>query len=125
MKDLKIFEPAMCCETGVCGVDADMVLITFTADIDWLKKQGVTVQRFNLAQEPAAFIKDPLVKSEIKKHGENCLPLLMVDNSVASRGRYPDRKTLAEMAGLEATVLSSNISPSDSQTGCGCGSNSC
>ncbi len=125
MNNFKIFEPAICCETGVCGVDADTVLITFTADIDWLKKQGVTVQRFNLAQEPAAFIKDPLVKSEITKHGESSLPLLMVDNTVVSRGIYPDRKTLAELAGLESLVLSSDISTSGDQTGCGCGSSSC
>ncbi len=125
MSKLKIYEPAMCCETGVCGVDADAVLITFTADIEWLKKQGVSVERFNLAQEPAAFISDTQIKAEINEKGETCLPLLMLEDRIISRGSYPDRSQLTALTGLEISTLISESPVIESQTDCGCGSGSC
>ena len=47
----QIFDPAMCCSSGVCGVDVDPPLITFAADVDWPKRQARTIERFNLAQQ--------------------------------------------------------------------------
>jgi len=125
MSELSIFEPAMCCETGVCGVDADTVLINFTADTEWLRKQGIEVQRFNLAQEPAAFINDPVVKAEINEHGEACLPLLLLDGSVVIRGNYPDRTRLQELTGVESISQATENPAEDSKkTGCGCAAGS-
>jgi len=125
MTELSIFEPAMCCETGVCGVDADTVLINFTADIDWLRKQGLSVQRFNLAQEPAAFIGNPIAKAEINAHGESCLPLIIMGEKVLSRGQYPDRNQLKAMSGMVATPNTSTTpgnAPKTTRCGCGTGS---
>jgi hypothetical protein len=125
MTKLAIFEPAMCCETGVCGVDADTVLINFTADTEWLKKQGVEVQRFNLAQEPAAFIGDPVVKTEINEHGESCLPLLVLDGTVVSRGRYPNREQLLALTESPSESPAAESPAKDNnQTGCGCAAGS-
>lgn len=101
MKKLTIFDPAMCCDTGICGVDADTALIEFASDLDWLQKNGVQVQRFNLAQEPAAFINDPMIKAEINESGESCLPLLVLEGEVISRGVYPDRQQLQSWTGIE------------------------
>ncbi len=125
MSKLSIFEPAMCCETGVCGIDADTVLINFTADTEWLRKQGIEVQRFNLAQEPAAFVNDPVVKTEINEHGETCLPLLLLDGTVVSRGNYPDRIRLQELTGVESKSLAAESPVKDNnKTGCGCATDS-
>ena len=55
MPSIQIFEPALCCSTGVCGVDVDQTLVTFTADVAWLKEQGGQIERFNLAQQPMVF----------------------------------------------------------------------
>ncbi len=121
MTKLAIFEPAMCCETGVCGVDADTVLINFTADTEWLKTQGIEVQRFNLAQEPSAFISDPVVKTEINEHGETCLPLLVLDGTVVSRGNYPDRAQLQTLTGsASASMAAESPAKDNNKTGCGC-----
>jgi hypothetical protein len=127
MTKLSIFEPAMCCETGVCGVDADTVLINFTADTQWLRSQGVEVQRFNLAQEPSAFISDPKVKAEINEHGETCLPLLLLDGAVVSRGNYPDRAQLQALAGFEpgspaaeSAAIDNNPAQDNNKMDCGC-----
>jgi len=50
---IQIFDPPMCCSTGVCGPAVDPELVRFAADLDWLKRQGVEVERYNLSQQPA------------------------------------------------------------------------
>jgi hypothetical protein len=123
MKKLKVYDPAMCCETGVCGVDADTKLINLSSDIDWLRKQGASVQRFNLAHEPSAFVSDPLVKAELDEHGESCLPLFVLDDQVISRGVYPDRQQLQLWTDIELSTEQST-QPQNSAD-CGCSSNKC
>lgn len=118
MKTLNIYEPAMCCETGVCGVDPDAQLIRFSADIEWLRNQGVEVRRFNLAQEPSAFIDSAVVKAEIDKHGEHCLPLLLIDDDVASRGQYPDRPQLQALLNIASPDHTGN-QPANTDTNSG------
>lgn len=63
MKTLTVFDPAMCCSTGVCGSDVDQVLVDFSADVQWLKGRGVQIERFNLAQQPMSFVQNEKVKS--------------------------------------------------------------
>ncbi len=55
MKALEVFDPAMCCSTGVCGPSVDPKLARFTGDLAWLADSGVSVQRYNLALQPEAF----------------------------------------------------------------------
>jgi hypothetical protein len=50
MKTIQIFDPALCCSSGVCGQDVDQALVSLAADLDWAKQQGVVIERFNLAQ---------------------------------------------------------------------------
>lgn len=64
MLPLRVFDPAMCCSTGVCGPSVDPRLVAFAADLDWLKRHGVSVERYNLAQAPGAFVADAAVKEE-------------------------------------------------------------
>jgi hypothetical protein len=70
------------------------------ADLDWLKRQGVAVERYNLAQQAHAFATNPVVTAELKKHGNDCLPLVLVDGEIASRSTYPSREELARLAGV-------------------------
>ena len=91
MTKLALYDPPMCCSTGVCGPAVDPVLPRVSADLDWLKRQGVQVERYNLAQQPQAFAANPTVTAALREHGNDCLPLVLVDGEVASRGTYPDR----------------------------------
>lgn len=52
MKTLSVYDPALCCSSGVCGTEVDQTLVSFSADVTWLKQQGVSVERFNLSQQP-------------------------------------------------------------------------
>jgi AhpD family alkylhydroperoxidase len=101
MKTIEVFDPAMCCSTGVCGPSVDPALVRFAADLDWLGGQGVTVERFNLAQQPGAFAERPLVTETLRAKGEDCLPLVLADGQVVSEGAYPSRAELAGIAGIE------------------------
>ncbi|WP_165252259.1 arsenite efflux transporter metallochaperone ArsD [Paludisphaera soli] len=101
MTKLAVYDPPMCCSTGVCGPAVDPTLPRVSADLDWLKRQGVEVERYNLAQQPSAFASTPAVTSTLREHGSECLPLVLVDGRVASRGVYPTRDELARMVGLD------------------------
>ena len=105
--NVQVFDPAMCCSTGVCGPSVDPRLARFAADLDWLKAQGATVARFNLAHQALAFAEDAEVKAALQAKGEGALPLVKVDGSVQSSGVYPTREELAAWAGLEAPKPSS------------------
>ena len=96
MKKIKVFDPALCCSTGVCGVDVNEDLIRFAADVDWIKVNGVSVERFNLAHQPLAFAENPLVKTFLEISGHEGLPLILLDDEVILSGRYPNRAELAK-----------------------------
>ena len=70
MFSVRVFDPAMCCSTGICGPSVDPRLARFAADLDWLKNQCVAVDRFILSQQPAAFVNDADVKSALETRGE-------------------------------------------------------
>jgi hypothetical protein len=102
MKNITIYDPPMCCSTGVCGTEVDPKLIQFASDLAWLKQQGVGVERFNLAQQPAAFAANPQVCEALVAHGNNCLPLVLVGGVIATRSIYPTLDQLAALAGVKA-----------------------
>jgi FkbM family methyltransferase len=97
---LEVYDPAMCCSTGVCGPDVDPVLVRFAADLKWLQEQGAEVQRFNLSQSPAAFVENEQVKQALTERGEAALPMILAGSRVVSNGRYPEREELANWVGL-------------------------
>ncbi len=94
IKTICVFDKPMCCSTGVCGPQVDLVLPRFAADLAWLKSQGHQVERFNLAQQPAAFVQNPEVQKLLATQGTDCLPLITVDGRIVSRREYPSRARL-------------------------------
>jgi len=102
MKTLDVFDPAMCCSTGVCGVEVDPVLAQFAADLKWAEEHGVTVKRHNLGQEPQAFAANPAVVKEMEA-GMDRLPILSVDGHIVSTGIYPSKAQLAQKLGIPMT----------------------
>jgi hypothetical protein len=100
MATIQVFDPALCCSTGVCGVEVDQQLVGFSADVDWAKQNGTTIERFNLAQQPIVFAENAVVKAFLERSGTEALPLILVDGEVALAGRYPNRAELARWAGI-------------------------
>lgn len=94
MKSVQVFDPALCCSSGVCGTDVDQKLVDFSADIDWAKQNGAQIERFNLAQQPMAFAENAVVKGLLERSGESALPITLIDGELALAGRYPTRDEL-------------------------------
>jgi hypothetical protein len=120
MKALTIYDPALCCPTGICGVEIDQNLVNFAADLDWLKSEGIEVKRINLSQEPALFAENEQVKTILQESGVEGLPVILADDEMQSFGQYPDRVKLAQMAGVAAAQTVSQASAP--AAGC-CGQN--
>ncbi len=102
MKTLTVYDPAMCCSTGICGAEIDQKLVVFAADLDWLKSKGVDVKRINLSQEPALFAENEQVKGVLEKSGIEGLPVIITGDTLQSFGQYPARAMLAKMVGILA-----------------------
>ena len=128
MPTIAVFEPALCCNTGVCGEDVDQNLVTFTADMAWLLEQGASITRHNLANDPLAFAHNEAVKSFLEIAGSAGLPLVSVDGVTVATGRYPTRAELARWAVLEAPAAmpagAINLGLSESSGSC-CGDSGC
>ncbi|HCI51735.1 MAG TPA: arsenical resistance operon transcriptional repressor ArsD [Gallionella sp.] len=107
MKKLQIFDPALCCSTGVCGTEIDQSLVNFSADVDWLKHSGGQIERFNLAQQPMDFVNNAVAKAFLERSG--VLPLIVVDGEIVLAGRYPTRDELARFAGLSSASADTTI----------------
>jgi len=119
MKNIRIFDPALCCSTGVCGVEVDQALVSFSADVAWATAQGAQIERYNLAQQPMVFAENPTVKGFLERSGLEALPLVLVDGEVALAGRYPNRAELARWAGI--ALLSATTSTTSCCPGNRCG----
>ena len=104
MIEIDVFDPPMCCSTGVCGPGVDPLLAAFAADLQWLTDHGVRVTRYNLAQEPDAFVSRPVVHDVLQQEGAGCLPLVLVNGEVMWRGAYPRREALAHASGLAVSA---------------------
>lgn len=99
MPAIRVFEPALCCNTGVCGPELDESLVRFTADLDHLRSVGVDITRHNLANDPTAFAANPVVVNFLQVAGSPGLPLVLVDDVTVATGRYPSRAELLRYAG--------------------------
>jgi len=102
MTTITVYDPAMCCSTGLCGTDVDQKLVDLPADLDWIKTQGVTVLRFGLSRESAEFAANDTIRQIMQESEGDDLPVFMVDGNLKAKARYPGRAELAEWGGLSA-----------------------
>lgn len=109
MSKLEIFDPAMCCSTGVCGPSVDPELLRVSTIANILNKKGFNVVRHNLSQEPQAFVQNQLVSELLKTKGSEALPITLLDGKIVKSGSYPSKKELAEWLKIEVSELSSAI----------------
>lgn len=101
MTIVTVYDPPMCCSTGVCGPEVDPKLAQFAGDLDWLKSQGIEVRRYNLSNEPGRFVENAEVKSLLDRSGGDDLPAILVGDELVASARYPDRDELAALTGVD------------------------
>ena len=122
---LEVFDPAMCCSTGVCGPSVPPALTRFAGDLQWLAGQGVDVVRHNLAHEPQAFVASEPARAALAEEGEQALPLILLDGQPMSSGRYPYRSELAMWAGVPVPKRRVRLAMAPSGGGGCCGPSGC
>ncbi len=86
-----ILDPAMCCSTGVCGVDVDDKLVSTAANVKWLKSLGYDVQRHNISNDAAAFKNYPVAIEKLQKEGTDSLPYILINDELTMSGKYPEK----------------------------------
>lgn len=99
---IEVYDPAMCCSTGVCGPDVDDEIVDFANDMKWLKTQGVEIKRYNLGQEPEQFKMCVPVLTRLQKEGSDVLPIILVNGEMVSEGGYPDREQLTNWLNIKS-----------------------
>lgn len=105
MKKIEIYDPAMCCSTGVCGPSPDEDLVAFAGELKSMSN-AAEIQRFNLAQQPAAFVNNPVVQQVLNEEGPDALPVILIDGRLAMKGVYPSRQQLQQLLRSEDSCCS-------------------
>jgi hypothetical protein len=101
MKKIEIFDPAMCCSTGVCGPSIDSNLLRIATVIKSLKEKGIIIKRHGLSREPQDFISNKVINDILQKDGADVLPVTLVDGEVAKIKEYPTNEELSDWLGME------------------------
>ena len=104
MKTLKIYDPAMCCPTGVCGTSVDTKLVQLSNFLNSLDKNMFEVKRFGLSTNPQEYVLNSEVSRLLNEEGVECLPLIFLDNEIIIKNGYPSVPTLSSKMGLGSFV---------------------
>jgi len=105
MKTMFIYEPALCCETGVCGVSVDPELLRISTVANNMKKNGVTLQRYNLNNFPQEFINNAEINKLINSEGVDALPATVVDGEIVKTKAYPTNGEIVMWLNIPANYL--------------------
>lgn len=121
---IEIFDPAMCCATGVCGPSVDPELVRIQESLRQIQKHApaVNVARSGLSSDPQAFVTNSAVAEMLEIEGPGCLPLVYVDGQLISKRCYPANEQLQEIlkrAGFVVTLSEQQ------KAACGCGAGAC
>lgn len=135
MTNITIFEPAMCCSTGVCGPSVDQDLMRITAVMEALDdSEYFEALRYNLSNNPDEFIKNKEITEVLQAEGVEALPITMVDGKIVKTGGYPSNDEITDYIGVRFVEVSDEecgcgscgcgSEEEDEEEGCGCGAGS-
>jgi hypothetical protein len=124
MSKIEIFDPAMCCSTGVCGPSINKELLRVAATINNMIKNGVDVTRHNLSSEPQAFIDNKKINEYLNSNGADVLPITFLDGEVVKIKEYPTNDEFAKWSGLSNDEISS-VNINKPTKSCSCNHKGC
>jgi hypothetical protein len=129
MKKMSIYESAMCCSTGLCGVGVDPELLRISTVLNTLKKNGIKVERYNLSNSPQEFVNNKVVNEFININGGDELPVIIVDGEIVITGRYPTSEEFANLLDIPVNYTGEKSkavkAPLKKTGGCGCSDGKC
>ncbi|NFG61713.1 arsenite efflux transporter metallochaperone ArsD [Clostridium sp. CMCC3677] len=109
MKKMIIFDPAMCCSTGVCGPSVNPELLRVATVLNTLKNKGIIVERHNLTSNPQIFVTNKIINEMLMTKGLEALPIIMVNGKIVKMGSYPSNKEFCQLLNIPEDYLKANI----------------
>lgn len=106
MIKLEIFDPALCCPTGVCGPSVDPELTRISSALFIMEKMGQDIKRYNLATEPVKFVENTKVNTLLHQKGPDSLPAIVLNGEIVKTGIYPTNEELADWFDIDVSRLS-------------------
>ena len=125
MKKMLIFEPAMCCPTGLCGPSIDPELFRLSTVINNLKKKGIIIERYNLSSNPQEFVNNKTINDLLNSKGMDILPAVVVEDEIVKTGGYPSNEEIAGYLGLSVEEFATKAKIKIKKAGCGCEDGCC
>jgi hypothetical protein len=113
MVKMIIFDPAMCCSTGLCGPVINPDLLRLSTSISNLQKKGIDIERYNLSNDPQAFVDNKVINEILDREGIDVLPLTIVDDEVVKTKKYPTNEELLSFLNLPQSYLKSSEKPAN------------
>jgi Arsenical resistance operon protein ArsD len=87
--DVQIFDPPLCCPTGLCGPTLDQTLLDVDEMVLELQTEGLRVERYQMTSHPQAFLGNPEVMALVRERQLDALPIIVVGSRVIKAGAYP------------------------------------
>lgn len=87
--DVQIFDPPLCCPTGLCGPTLDQMLLDVDEMVLELQAEGRRVERYQMMSHPQAFLGNPEVMALVRERQIDALPITVVRSRVLKSGTYP------------------------------------
>ncbi len=109
-KTLKVYDPPLCCSSGVCGTSVDPELARFAGTLEFVKRsKSIAVERYNMGQDPRAFAENVAVLRLLSGEGTHSLPFVFVDDELVFHSRYPSREEILGVLGLEGESIRESV----------------
>ncbi len=100
MSRIEIYDPAMCCSTGVCGPSVDAERVRIASAVKALQEKGFDVKRYGLSIEPQAFKDNKLISALLEKNDAKILPATLLDGEIVKTKEYPSNEELSQWLGV-------------------------
>ncbi len=118
MVKMIIFDPAMCCSTGLCGPVIDLELLRISTVISNLEKNGVKVERYNLNSNLQAFVDNIVIHEILNRDGVDVLPVTIVDGKVVKTNKYPTNDELLKFLDVPESYIKGIEKPATQDSCC-------
>jgi hypothetical protein len=126
MEKMFIYEPAMCCSTGLCGVSVDPELLRISTVISSLQKHGIKIERFNLTSSPMEFVNNKEVNKLLTEKGVEILPITVVGDAIVKTKSYPTNDEMISLLQVPCDYLGEQENSDPKKNGgCNCKGGKC
>ncbi len=93
-KEIKVFEPPMCCSSGMCGPVPDESVVNFNALTKKIEADGHKIKRFTLNQGAADFEAETQVMAVLEDEQLKALPMTVINGRIMKKGAYPTHEEI-------------------------------